>query len=135
MKSYSDQKIQDFINNHIVDYFNVPLKRKSSKSENSKPIDTTKYKLGKFRQRVISFKNNPIEALKNWVKEVQDKFEYSENKTISVETLSIRKPYDMSDDLKQRATMLNRFGYDYFETDVEQLMADYVEKSIITKKL
>lgn len=135
VKSYSDPKIQDFINNHIIDYFNVPLKRKSSKSENSKPVDTTKYKLGKFRQRVISFKNNPIEALKNWVKEVQDKFEYSENKTISVETLSIRNPYDMSDELKQRATMLNRFGSDYFETDVEQLMADYVEKSIITKKL
>lgn len=114
--------------------YNVPLKRTSRATERSKGIKNaleTKWK------RAKEFWQNKNEILKNEAQEflMPEEMEMYEE---AFGNLTVNNPYTISDGYigneDSRKALLEKYGVDYFETNIENLMADYVDKLVQLKE-
>lgn len=134
-KNENDPKLIEWINGqHRIDYFYVPLKKKSSKTENATPIKTLGTKIDRAKRLINEARSDFKQFIQNRIEESQDKFEYSKE-NVPVEKFTVVNFYKRLEDPKLRATQIHRFGVDYFETDVEQLLADYTASQIISEQM
>lgn len=114
--------------------FNIPLKRASKATERSRGL---KNAIEKKWKRAKEFWQNKNEILKNEAQEflMPEEMEMYEQ---AFDSLTVQNPYTISDGYigseDSRKTLLAKYGVDYFETNIEDLMADYVDKLVQLKE-
>ena len=129
--NYNDPKIAEYINNDKQgeSYLWVPLTRASKASE---------------RQQSISDRVNRIKrafkiAMKSdhWYTEVVSNMTQEERSLMdeNIQALSLKNPFSIGEDSTKRANYLAKNGQSIFETNVENILVEYMAKSKEVEKL
>lgn len=128
--SENDPKLQEFIKNHN-DYFDIPLEKASKSTRRAKysPEKKAKYLLERLELCV----RNPKKILEEKMNDFFNEDELSQRDKYHAE-MALFNPFEIGDG-DYRDTYIERCGgYDYFETNLENLFADYAEKQIETEE-
>lgn len=93
--------------------------------------------------RRLQFKSMMVETMKNFYKKIMHPFqafeEFSNNlltqedkdeMSSAIQNLQVYNPYTRSEDANRRANWINAKGVDFFETNVENILIDFMEKHI-----
>lgn len=114
--------------------FNVPLKRASKATVRSKGFE---HAINEKWKRTKEFWKNKNEILKNQASEFLMPEELSMYEQ-AFDNLTIANPYMIGDGYPgsedSRKTLLGKYGTDYFETNIENLLADYIDKLVQLKE-
>ena len=112
--------IQDFINRHSPQYFFVPLEKASQSTQWTNP--------GKFfedfARRTVDYCRNPSVFFREMYEGIMSD-EENEVITKDMYNLQTRNPFRVSDTTKGRKYLLQRYGKDTFETNLQNLIIDY----------
>lgn len=114
--------------------FNMPLKRASKATVRSKGV---KHAVSEKWDRIKEFWQNKNEILKSEASEflMPEELEMYEK---SFGNLTIQNTYVLGDGYpggeESRNTLLEKYGTDYFETNIENLLADYIDKLVQLKE-
>lgn len=113
-----------------------------------KVIDTTNWldvplQKASVATRRLQAKSMMVEKMKNFYKRVmhpQQAFEEFSNNLLTqedkdemssaIQNLQVYNPYTRSEDINRRANWINMKGVDFFETNVENILIDFMEKHI-----
>ena len=132
---YDDARIAaDLKKKDFRDYLYVPLKRASSGTRTQQNLQKETWN-GRLK-RVIEIVKDP----ERWYDEfVEGVSEYEREAMMEGrEQLSVRNPFDIGDGRYNNITRqqyIDKQGIDYFETNLEGLLIDYLTASIRTEKL
>ena len=130
-KSCEDSGLIEFINKNKRWYFNPPLEKASSATMRTKPV---KDRFDNWVQNIKLLLKNPKEYFNRAVQGIGTEQE-SELMDKAFSTLVLRNPFTEGDGVNerdQRSPLLNSHPDSYFETNVENLLAHYLEKHIQT---
>lgn len=113
----------------VHNYFNVPLERASAVTRRTNIPNAIKDFGRRWMKRIM----NPKDAFKEFSENILNEDELdARNQDIS--NLSAYNPFHRSENVNRRENYLNKviseIGVDYFETDVENLIIDFLEKHI-----
>lgn len=72
---------------------------------------------------------HPVDAYNEFMDDTLDEEEKAERKA-DLENLQAYNPFKRSEDSNRRTNWLNEKGLDYFETNVENILIDFMEKHI-----
>lgn len=120
-KDENDPNLIDFINKNSPKYFYVPLERASSSTKWTNP---SKF-FGDFSRRVQQYVHNPGMFFQEMYEGIMSDEERS-LVTRDMENLQTRNPFRASNTERGRQQLLKRYGKDMFETNLQNLMIDYV---------
>lgn len=129
---YNDPKIAQYINNEKdgESYLWVPLTRASKATKRQQG---TEKRIERIKRALkIVFKSN------DWYTEVVSNMTKDERQLMdeSIEALSLKNPFDIGDlDLEKRKNYIVKNGSGIFETNVENIMVEYMAKAKETEKL
>ena len=106
-------------------WLDVPLERASTATRRLRSKSAFKETMKNFYKRIM----HPREAFEEFSNNLlteQDKQEmYS-----AIRDLQVYNPFTRSEDMNRRANWINEKGVDYFETNVENILIDFMEKHI-----
>lgn len=127
-----DQALIDFINKNKDWYFNAPLEKASASTMNTiHPLEGINNKL----KAVKNFLSSPKETISKTINDLLSNKKDTENPFSS---LSLSNPFVRGDGYKgsesNRQDELNSHEQSYFETNIELLLAHYLEKEIQMKE-
>lgn len=129
--SYNDPNIPKFINNDKTgqQYLWVPLVRASNTSQRQQGLSERVQRI-KRGFRIIS-------KSKDWFTEVVSKMTKDERELMDqgISSLSLRNPFSIGENPKRRQNYINENGKGFFETNLENIMVEYMSKSIEVEKL
>ena len=138
-KGYDDEAIAvDLQKPGFRDYLYVPLKRASSGTRTQQNLDSKTWK--NRLKRVMDIVKDP----ERWYDEFVEGVSEQERQILMEdrEQLSVRNPFDIGDGKYansgngiSRQQYIDKQGVDYFETNLEGLLIDYLTASIRTEKL
>ena len=130
-KNENDPDLQEFINRHRQDYFNIPLTRASKSTRNVKMSVKEKWKdTARLAVKIIKHPKAAFEELYNDVANPDERNYYED---AGIGSLQVRNKFWKGDDLDERDNYIAQQGVNYFETNLESLLIDYIEKDIQTK--
>lgn len=135
---YNDQEMSKYIENH-PDYLWVPLE-KASKATSRSSIDRSKARIRNGFNRLKKI-NERFDEYVNGI--TQEERDLIGNDSDEFYTFSLKNPFQVSmllggsysDVKKSRQKLLSKYGSDYFETNLENILIDYLVKSIQTEQL
>ena len=128
--SENDPKLQEFIEQHN-DYFDIPLEKASKSTRRSKysPKKKAQYLLERLKLALIDPKKLVEERMNDLFNE--DELNRRDDYAAS---MSVFNPFEIGDSEYRGNYIEKHGGYDYFETNLENLYADYAEKQIETEE-
>lgn len=116
----NDSHLIDSIKN--TNYLDVPLERASIATRRTK----IKQGFNEFGQRWMKRIMHPVDAYNEFMDDTLNEEEKAERKA-DLENLQAYNPFKRSEDSNRRANWLNEKGLDYFETNVENILIDFME--------
>lgn len=134
-QSWNDPKIAEYIKDH-PEYLWVPLTR-ASKSTSRQSIDAIKAKIGNTFKRLKDATERFDEFVNGITPEERNEIYNDEN----FYQLRLRNPFELSmlssnhgvsETIKSRQRMLEEHGPEFFETNVENLLIDFLFQHIST---
>ena len=126
---YKDENSKDllnFINTHSDRYFLVPLEKASESTKWSNP----KQYFSDLKRRVNQYAKNPMMFFKETYENILTEEEETKLQQ-DIQDLQAYNPFTASD--KQgnaRTSLLRKFGKKHFETNVQNLVIDYIYRNI-----
>lgn len=126
-KDCDDPDLLEFIDQHSDTYFNIPLERASVSTRRTK-LNVTK-KAKRVLQNLRKMVTNPNFAIDYFVEKV-DTDEEAELRDKSVAEGYLRDKFMIGDNTDSRDSYIAQYGEDFFETNLENLLADYAEQDI-----
>lgn len=120
-----DPKLIEAINNRTINYLNVPLERASTATRREN-IGKEIVDMGK-RWGKRMFK--PKEAFKEFSEDLMNEDE-QQTRDRDIENLQAYNPFANQESSNVRENLIREKGLDYFETNVEKLFIDYLEKHL-----
>ena len=129
----SDPELIEFINKNKRWYFNVPLEKASPATIRSKGFNSI---IDDWKYRNKKLFLNPKEFFNLAVEKIGTK-EEADDREKQFDTLTLQNPYLMSDGISEssiRSEMIANHPEGYFETNVENILAHYLEKHIQVKE-
>lgn len=123
-KSEDDKSLLSFIKNN-PQYLWVPLEKASSSTRWSNP---GKY-FEDFKRRVRGYCKNPTLFFKEMYEDILTDQEESQINQ-DIEDMQAYNRFRASETTKGRQRLLTRYGKDYFETNLQNLVIDYSYKSL-----
>lgn len=122
----NDPKLVTAIDNgNINNYFNVPLERASAITRRTNVKNSFK----EFGRRWLRRFMNPKQAFMEFTEDILTE-EDRQDRDFDIANLQAYNPFSRSEDVNRRENYLRTKGVDYFETDVENLIIDYLEKHV-----
>lgn len=106
-------------------YLDVPLEMASKASRRARPLANAKEFGKKWMQRIT----HPKDAYNEFMDDALSDDEISERKD-QLDSLQAYNPFIRSEDSNRRANYIAAKGEDYFETNVENILIDFMEKHI-----
>ena len=127
--SESDPALQQFINQHSDTYFNIPLEKASSSTRRQNY--SIKQKLVYIKDRTMQLLSNPKQA----IEEMNDIFNSQEKHLLElgIESKQLQNKFLIGEG-NGRANYIAEHGIEYFETNLESLLADFIERDIETNE-
>ena len=133
-KSYDAPGLLEFIDKNKGWYFNPPLERASSATMRTRSV---KDRFDNWVQDAKLLLRNPKESFNRAVQGIGTEQE-ADLMEKTFDTLNLRNPFIMGDGFtggeSSRSELLNSHQDGYFETNVENLLAHYLEKYIQTSE-
>lgn len=133
LKDINSQKYQDFIEGHKDSFFKIPLEKAASDIGYSvaEKVKGTKEVFNKIANE------GGVEYAKEFLSGRQrTKYEDGQSKRQeSVYNMAIENQIALSEVDEYRTRMLKQHDEDYFETNLEYLLIDYIESSVARKNL
>lgn len=131
-KDYNDPKIAEYINNDKQgeSYLWVPLTRATKATKRQQNISS---RIERIKRAFRIMKNS-----EHWYSEVISNMTEEERRLMdeSIETLSLKNPFNIGEqDAISRENFLARNGKAIFETNVENIMIEYMAKTKEVEKL
>lgn len=127
---YNDPKLLDFINQNKSWYFNPPLEKASQATIYSKGFGTV---IDNWKQRARGIVKNPSQVINDLINGIGTAQE-QELMEKSFNTLHLTNSFTAGDGYKggesSRTEMINSHPVGFFETNVENLLAHYLERQI-----
>lgn len=128
--SADDPKLQEFIKKHGDTYFQIPLEKASISTRRT--IYPLSKKLEYIKESATALLRNPKQAFDEFVQNVTSP-EDQELRDQSWRARQLQNSFQRGDS-KERNNYIAAHGADYFETNLEVLLADYIERDIETKE-
>lgn len=127
--SESDPNLQAFIEQHRDTYFNIPLEKASSSTRMQNY--SVREKLEYMAKRVKTFIKDPKMA----INELNDIFNSQERGLLeqSIESKQLHNKFLIGEG-SGRSNYIAEHGENYFETNLETLLADFIERDIETRE-
>ena len=131
--SAEDSRLQKFIEEHSDTYFNIPLKKASISTirqtinpfERAKRLINQAVRLAKREQSSID------EQLVNIFTEEEKTYRDQDRRH-----MQLRNQFLIGEgDLIERQNYIDKYGVDFFETNLESLLADFIERDIEVTEL
>lgn len=125
----NSKNLQSFINSHSDQYFLVPLERASESTRWSNP----KQYFNDLNRRVNQYIKNPSMFFKETYENI---FSEEEEQKLQqdIQDLQAYNPFKASEKTSQRSNsrdlLLKKFGKEYFETNVQNIVIDYLYRDI-----
>ena len=119
----NDPNIQKAIN--TTNWLDVPLERASIATRRLRIKSMIQESMKNFYKKIM----HPHEAFDEFSNNLltqEDKDEMSS----AIRDLQVYNPFTRSEDINRRANWINEKGVDYFETNVENILIDFMEKHI-----
>lgn len=121
-----DSKLIEAINKGTVrNYFNAPLERASAATRRTNMKNAFKDFGNRWMRRIMK----PKEAFMEFSEGILSD-EDKQARDFDISNLQAYNPFSRSEDTNRRENYLRNKGVDYFETDVENLIIDYLEKHV-----
>ena len=124
-KDENDPKLQKFIESHYDQYFFVPLEKASTSTQWSNP----KKFFDDFQRRTVQYCKNPTMFFQEMYEGIMSD-EERKQVTLDMQNLQTRNSFRASDVTKGRQRLLGKYGRDFFETNVQNIVIDYVFKHL-----
>lgn len=124
-KSYNDPKIAQDINTTTTNYLDIPLERASLATRRT----NVKHGFNEFFRRWAKRLKDPKGAFEEFSEDLLND-EEKEARNRDIENLQAYNPFIRSEDQNRRENYISEKGTDYFETNVENLIIDFLEKHI-----
>lgn len=128
--SAEDPKLLDFINQHKSTYFNIPLERASISTRRSKL--SLKQKLNKLKEDTHDLLRDPKRIVEQFINKT-DSIEETDLKEQSWQARQLTNKFILGEG-NNRQNYINEHGVEFFETNLEILMADFIERNIETQE-
>lgn len=119
----NNSNIKEAIKN--TNWLDVPLEKASAATRRLQTKSMISEKMKNFYKRIT----HPKEAFEEFANDLltqQDKEEMDS----AIRDLQVYNPFTRSEDMNRRANWINAKGVDYFETNVENILIDFMEKHI-----
>lgn len=135
--SENDPALQNFIKQNKGWYFNPPLEKASDATVRSRGFNNT---VNDWVNRARQIVERPQESFQQFVQGMglQSENDVYGGEERTFNTLTLQNPFVMGDGYKggesSRGELINSHPQDYFETNVENLLAHYLEKFVQTKE-
>ncbi len=135
---YNNVEMSKYIENH-PDYLWIPLER-ASKSTSRSGVNRAKARIKNGFKRLRNI-NERFDEYVNGIS--QEERDLIGNDSDEFYTFSLKNPFQVSmllsgsySDIKtSRQKLINKYGKEYFETNLENILIDYLVKSIQTEQL
>lgn len=128
--SESDPALQSFIEQHRDTYFNIPLEKASVSTRRQNY--SIRQKLSYARNKAMELLRNPKQGIEEFVNKVASQEEQS-LRDAGIETMQLYNKFSIGEG-SGRKNYIAEHGADYFETNLETLIADFIERDIETKE-
>lgn len=138
--SVEDPNLQAFIKNHSDTYFNIPLERASKSTRLQKY--SIKEKLSYAKNLAMELLKNPKKGVEEYINDIDNK-EEQELRDVSIKAMKLQNKFLIGERVKRNNYMegltregyISEYGEGYFETNLESLLADFIERDIETREL
>lgn len=128
--SESDPALQSFIEQHRDTYFNIPLEKASVSTRRQNY--SLRQKLSYARDKAMELLRNPKQGIEEFVNKVASQEEQS-LRDAGIEAMQLYNKFSIGEG-SGRNNYIAEHGADYFETNLETLIADFIERDIETKE-
>ena len=128
--SESDPALQSFIEQHRNTYFNIPLEKASVSTRRQNY--SIRQKLSYARDKAMELLKNPKQGIEEFVNKVASQEEQS-LRDAGIESMQLYNKFSIGEG-SGRNNYIAEHGADYFETNLETLIADFIERDIETKE-
>lgn len=131
--SESDPALQEFIQQHRDTYFNIPLEKASisTRRQNYSLKQKLQYIVNKARELL----RNPKQGIEEFVNDINNEKE-RELREQSIESMQLVNKFSIGEGTSEAREnyIAQQGGVDYFETNLETLISDFIEKDIQTQE-
>lgn len=128
--SESDPALQSFIEQHRNTYFNIPLEKASISTRRQNY--SLRQKLSYARNKAMELLRNPKQGIEEFVNKVASPEEQS-LRDAGIEAMQLYNKFSIGEG-SGRNNYIAEHGAEYFETNLETLIADFIERDIETKE-
>lgn len=128
--SESDPALQSFIEQHRNTYFNIPLEKASISTRRQNY--SLRQKLSYARDKAMELLRNPKQGIEEFVNKVASPEEQS-LRDAGIEAMQLYNKFSIGEG-SGRNNYIAEHGAEYFETNLETLIADFIERDIETKE-
>lgn len=128
--SESDPALQSFIEQHRDTYFNIPLEKASISTRRQNY--SLRQKLSYARDKAMELLRNPKQGIEEFVNKVASPEEQS-LRDAGIEAMQLYNKFSIGEG-SGRNNYIAEHGAEYFETNLETLIADFIERDIETKE-
>lgn len=128
--SESDPALQSFIEQHRNTYFNIPLEKASISTRRQNY--SLRQKLSYAKDKAMELLRNPKQSIKEFVNKVASPEEQS-LRDAGIEAMQLYNKFSIGEG-SGRNNYIAEHGAEYFETNLETLIADFIERDIETKE-
>lgn len=125
-----DPLLLKFIEEHRDTYFNIPLEKASISTRRA--TYSIKQKLQYMKERVKMLLTNPQQIFDEMVANITPE-EKRDLRDASIESIQLQNKFDVGEGTG-RSNYIATHGVEYFETNLETLLADFIERDIETKE-
>lgn len=128
--SESDPALQVFIEQHSDTYFNIPLEKASISTRRQNY--SIKRKLQYILNKGLELLRNPKQGIEEFSNNIANA-EEQELRDLGIEAMHLSNKFQIGEG-SGRKNYIAEHGVDYFETNLETLIADFIERDIETKE-
>lgn len=128
--SENDPGLSNFIGKHPIEYLYVPLEKASQSTRWTHP---SKF-FEDFKRRTVQYCKNPTLFFQEMYEGIMDS-EEREQVTRDMENLQTRNSFRASDVEKGRKRLLGKYGKNFFETNIQNIVIDYVFKELQSQEM
>lgn len=128
--SESDPALQSFIEQHRDTYFNIPLEKASISTRRQNY--SLRQKLSYAKDKAMELLRNPKQGIEEFVNKVASPEEQS-LRDAGIEAMQLYNKFSIGEG-SGRNNYIAEHGAEYFETNLETLIADFIERDIETKE-
>lgn len=128
--SESDPALQDFIEKHRDTYFQIPLEKASPSTRLQN--QSIARRLDNLKSRLIDYVRNPKQTMEQVINKV-DTLNEQQIRDRGISQMVLSNKFIIGEG-SERKNYIATHGEDFFETNLENLLADFIEKDIETRE-